>query len=210
MGVFYPFYSCPYSFKDRCYMCALKNSCDIKELILSVRNGDQEAFVTLLHKYKPLIESSVNRFSSDESFSLYHEDLKQEAAVVFYNSILAYDLDQTEVEFGLFAKICIHNALVSQLRLLKKRSAETLEITPDDLFFAQDSDDPSVKVLEQERLKSLYAVIRKNLSDMEYSIWQLYVSGRSAAEMARLLGISEKSVSNAVYRIRKKLRALLR
>ena len=191
-------------------MCALKNSCDIKELILSVRNGDQEAFVTLLHKYKPLIESSVNRFSSDESFSLYHEDLKQEAAVVFYNSILAYDLDQTEVEFGLFAKICIHNALVSQLRLLKKRSAETLEITPDDLFFAQDSDDPSVKVLEQERLKSLYAVIRKNLSDMEYSIWQLYVSGRSAAEMARLLGISEKSVSNAVYRIRKKLRALLR
>lgn len=191
-------------------MCALKNSCDIKELILSVRNGDQEAFVTLLHKYKPLIESSVNRFSSDESFSLYHEDLKQEAAVVFYNSILAYDLDQTEVEFGLFAKICIHNALVSQLRLLKKRSAETLEIMPDDLFFAQDSDDPSVKVLEQERLKSLYAVIRKNLSDMEYSIWQLYVSGRSAAEMARLLGISEKSVSNAVYRIRKKLRALLR
>lgn len=186
------------------------NSCDIKELILKVRNGDQEAFVTLLDRYKPLIDSSVYRFSSDESFSLYCEDLRQEASVVFYNSILAYDLEQNEVEFGLFAKICIHNALVSQLRALKKRCAEPLERIPENLFFAQDTEDPSVRLLEQERIRSLYAVIRKNLSDFEYTVWQLYVSGRSAADVASLLGSNEKSITNAIYRIRKKLRALLR
>lgn len=210
MGVFYPFCICLYSYKDRCGMSSQKNSCDIKNLILMVRNGDQEAFVTLLEQYKPLVDASVNRFSLDESFSLYSEDLKQEAAVVFYNSILAYDLEQTEVEFGLFAKICIHNALVSQLRALKKRCAEPFEKIPENLFFAQDSEDPSVKVLEQERLKSLYAVIRKNLSDLEYTVWQMYVSGRSASEVASLLGTNEKSITNAIYRIRKKLRALLR
>ena len=182
---------------------------DVKELILRVRNGDQDAFVTLLERYRPLIDSSVIRFSSDEAYALYREDLRQEASVVFYNSILAYDLEQNEVEFGLFAKICIQNALVSQLRTLKKRSAETLEMIPEKLFFSQTTEDPSVRLLEQERIRSLYAVIRKNLSDFEYSVWQLYVSGRSASDIASLLDANEKSISNAIYRIRKKLRALL-
>jgi DNA-directed RNA polymerase specialized sigma subunit len=49
-------------------MNSQKNSSEIKELILKVRNEDQEAFVELLNRYKPLIESSVYRFSSDEAF----------------------------------------------------------------------------------------------------------------------------------------------
>jgi RNA polymerase sigma factor (sigma-70 family) len=182
---------------------------DIRTLIVAVRSGDQCAFDSLLRQYKPLIDASVAKFSSDESFALYHEDLKQEASVVFYNSILAYDLDQNEVEFGLFAKICIHNALVSVLRSLKRRSAEMLAHIPESLFTVQDFEDPSSRMLERERLKSLYAVIRKNLSDFEYAVWQLYMSGRSANEIAARLDTDAKSVSNAVYRIRKKLRACL-
>lgn len=187
-----------------------KSKKDVRALILDVRGGDQSAFDTLLDQYRPLIDASVARFSSDESFSLYCEDLKQEASVVFYNSILAYDLDQNEVEFGLFAKICIYNALVSFLRALKRRSAEPVAEIPQNLITVQDFEDPSARMLEQERLKSLYAVIRKNLSELEYKVWQLYISGRSAAEIAALLSTDEKSVNNAIYRIRKKLRAVLR
>lgn len=183
---------------------------DIRALILAVKNGDQSAFDTLLGQYRPLIDASIVRFSSDESFSLYCEDLRQEASVVFYNSILAYDLDQNEVEFGLFAKICIYNALVSFLRALKRRAAEPVAEIPDNLLSVQDFEDPSARMLEQERLKSLYAVIRKNLSELEYKVWQLYISGRTAAEIASLLDTDEKSVSNAIYRIRRKLRAVLR
>lgn len=183
---------------------------DVRALIIAVKEGDQSAFDKLLLQYRPLIEASVAKFSSDESFSLYCEDLRQEASVVFYNSILAYDLEQNEVEFGLFAKICIHNALVSFLRALKRRAAEPLAEIPESLITVQDFEDPSAKMLEQERLKSLYAVIRKNLSELEYKVWQLYISGRTAAEIAARLGIDEKSASNAIYRIRRKLRAALR
>ncbi|MBE6593065.1 MAG: sigma-70 family RNA polymerase sigma factor [Ruminococcaceae bacterium] len=182
---------------------------DVRELIISVRNGDENAFASLLEQYRPLIDASIARFNSDESFSLYREDLRQEASVVFYNSILAYDLEQNEVEFGLFAKICIHNALVSVLRTLKKRSAEQLTETAENLLTVQDFEDPSSRTLERERLKSLYAVIRNSLSDLEYSVWQLYMSGRSAAEIAQLVGTDTKSVTNAIYRIRKKLRSRL-
>lgn len=189
----------------------VKNSKDdVRALIVAVREKDQSAFDKLLAQYRPLIDASVAKFSSDESFSLYCEDLKQEASVVFYNSILAYDLEQNEVEFGLFAKICIHNALVSFLRVLKRRAAEPLAEIPDSLITVQDFEDPSERMLEQERLKSLYAVIRKNLSELEYRVWQLYISGRSAAEIASLLCIDEKSVNNAIYRIRRKLRVALR
>ena len=179
---------------------------DIRELIVAVRNGDQVAFATLLERYKPLIDAAVAKFSSDEAFSLYREDLKQEASLVFYNSILAYDLEQNEVEFGLFAKICIHNALVSVLRSLKRRTEEPIAQIPESLLTVQDFDDPLSRMLERERLKSLYAVIRKNLSDLEYEVWQLYMSGRSSAEIAERLGTDQKSVNNAIYRIRKKLR----
>ena len=179
---------------------------DIRVLIVAVRNGDQVAFATLLERYKPLIDAAVAKFSSDEAFSLYREDLKQEASLVFYNSILAYDLEQNEVEFGLFAKICIHNALVSVLRSLKRRTEEPIAQIPESLLTVQDFDDPLSRMLERERLKSLYAVIRKNLSDLEYEVWQLYMSGRTSAEIAERLGTDQKSVNNAIYRIRKKLR----
>ena len=186
-----------------------ENNNDIRSLILKVREGDQRSFVRLLDQYKPLLDSSVNRFSSDEAFALYHEDLLQEASVVFYNSILAYDLEQSEVEFGLFAKVCIHNALVSQLRLLKKRNAETVVDSLESLLSLQSSDDPSVRILEQESLKTIYAIIRKNLSDFEYTVWQLYISGHSSSSISSMLNSDKKSIDNAIYRIRKKLRALL-
>jgi RNA polymerase sporulation-specific sigma factor len=119
-------------------------------------------------------------------------------------------MEQHEVGFGLYAKICIANALISQLRVLKKRKAERLSETSDDGLFVNDSEDPSLKILEQESLSSLYSVIRGNLSDLEYRIWQLYMSGRTAKEIANVIDKDERSVNNAVYRIRKKLRAKLR
>ncbi len=186
-----------------------KSKNELRELICAVRGGDQSAFVELLGQYKPLIDSLVSKFVSDEAYSLYRDDLRQEASVVFYNSILAYDLEQTEVEFGLYSKICIYNALVSQLRSLKKKEAEPIDQIPDSLFGSDTSDDPSARILEQERISSIYSVIRTTLSDFEYTVWQLYVAGRSAADIARQLDIDQKSVANAVYRIRKKLRARL-
>ena len=188
-----------------------ENKTQAEELILRVREGDGGAFESLLQLYTPLIEASVSRvLIDDELFRLYADDFRQEATVVFYNSILTYDMEQREVEFGLYARICISNALVSQLRILKKRNTERLSATSEDGLFTNDSeDDPSVKILEQESLRALYSVIRKSLSDFEYRVWRLYMSGRTAKQIGEVVGKDERSVANAVYRIRKKLRALL-
>ena len=182
---------------------------EIVDLIKMIRHGDQNAFKVLVEKYSPLIDSLVFKFYSEELKGITSDDLRQEAVLCFYNSIFTYDLEQREVEFGLYAKICISNALISQIRLQKKRTAEQLTEFQNVLFFGHDSEDPSDRILEEERIRTLYSLIRKNLSPYEYRIWQLYMSGRTAKDICALVDSDERSVANAIYRIRKKLRALL-
>jgi len=182
----------------------------IIELIKKVRNGDQDSFSELVQRYDPLIEAQVSKFYDAYDGGASYDDLRQEAVLKFYSAIQTFDIDQSEVEFGLYSKICISNALVSQLRLHKKHTAEQLTDSTSSMFFVHDSEDPSDRVLEEERVKALYSVIRKNLSSFEYTVWCLYMSGRTAKEIGDVVDKDEKSVWNAVYRIRRKLRAFLK
>lgn len=182
---------------------------NVSQFILKVREGDEAAFEALLDRYKPMIEAAVTRCIANEPYDSARDDLVQEATLIFYNSILTYDLEQQEVEFGLYAKICVSNALISQLRVLKKRKAEKLTETSDGELFANDSDDPTLRVLEQESFKALCSLIRENLSSFEYRVWQMYMSGMSARQIGLRIGKDERSVNNAIYRIRKKLRSQL-
>lgn len=182
---------------------------EIGELIFRVRQGDEAAFLTLLSRYSPLIENSLLKSLGDELYGLYSEDLRQEATMVFYNSILTYDVEQHEVEFGLYAKICITNALISQKRLLIKRKDERLSENDIGEFFGDVEEDPSAMIMEQESLRALDSVIRGNLSELEYRIWRLYMSGKTASQIGVCVGKSSKAVNNAIYRIRKKLRTSL-
>ena len=181
----------------------------INMLLLEARSGEQSAFSELLDAYTPLINSMVQKFYDDGSGVLNKDDLRQEAILNFYNSILNFDTEQSEVEFGLYSKICISNALISQLRLHKKHTAEQLSASLNNMFFVHDSEDPSERILEEERVQALHSLISKNLSKYEYRIWQLYMSGRTAKEIGDTVGKSEKSIENAIYRTRKKLRSIL-
>ena len=189
-------------------MSICENKTKIIDLIAKVRQDDEDAFEQMLQMYKPLLDASVAKFSKDEHSKPHEEDLRQEATVVFYNAILNYDLENDGVEFGLYAKICVTNALISQMRSLRKRSAEQSVETIDE-GCAMSDDEPASRIIEQESLQRIDGVIRKNLSALEYRVWCLYATGRTAREIGDIVGKSERSVANAVYRIRKKLRQLL-
>ncbi|MBQ7384283.1 MAG: sigma-70 family RNA polymerase sigma factor [Clostridia bacterium] len=184
-----------------------KNRTEVNDLIVQVREDDQGAFVRMLEMYRPLLDSALARFCKDEPSAWFKEDLYQEAVLVFYNAILNYDIENEGVEFGLYAKICVKNALISQIRALEKRRAESsVPMIDDDLSGAEE---PSARIIEQESLRRIDSVIRRNLSDYEYRVWCLYASGKTAKEIGALVGNGERSVANAIYRIRKKLRKLL-
>lgn len=186
------------------------NSFDVNALILLVRGGDQQAFHELLERYNPLLRALVSKFESDDLTRSLEEDLLQEATVVFYNAILTYDHTQTDVEFGLYARICISNALVSQIRAINKRRVEHSAVLEGDELFCDDASNPIEDIVKQEDLKILYTVIKNNLSDYEYVVWHNYMLGKTAKQIGQLVDSNEKSVTNAIYRIRKKLRGLLK
>ena len=112
------------------------------------------------------------------------------------------------VRFGLYARICVNNALISELR-----KAGT-EVRRRNRRREQEKSAPGrVDVLEQfissERLDSLTGSIRSALAPLEREVYDLYMAGMSVEQIARALGRSSKSVSNALYRMKVKIRGLL-
>ena len=176
-----------------------------EEIISRIRAGEQAAFGQLIKAYDPLVQAEVSRCASDLCRE-DTEDLHQIALVALYRAALGFDLSQSEVEFGLYAKICISNAIVSQLRILRRRKTE-LFIT--DQLEVSVVDDPATRVMEEEALAILSERIRAVLSPYEFRVWTLYTSGYRSGEIAHQLGKDPHSVENAVYRIRQKLRKAL-
>ena len=185
------------------------NNLEVNSLIERVRSGENEAFERLLDMYKPLLDSSVSRFIKEDFSKGHKDDLYQEAILVFYNAIMNYELCNDGVEFGLYAKICVNNALITQVKNLSKRKAEQL-IAEIDEETSITCEEPSDRIIEEESLQKIDSVILKNLSALEYRVWCLYASGRTAKEIGESIGKSEKSAAIAVYRIRKKLRRLFK
>ena len=185
-------------------MCNHATQPPLEDLIRRVRIGDPAAFPALLEAYGGLIGASVARYGVDLQ-AADREDLRQTALLALYRAALNYDLTQSEVEFGLYAKVCVDNALVSQLRLLRRPADEPL---PED-FLGEGKDDPATLLLADEAVALLRARIRAVLSPYENRVWDLYLTGHSAAAIAAILAKTPRSVENAVYRIRRKLRQAL-
>ena len=181
---------------------------DVSELIRKVRNGDQDAFGVLSSHYSPLILSMTQIFSTlCEADDAEKEDILQEAMVAFYRASLQYDLNLDGVSFGLFAKICIRNRLISLLRRLpgsvRLMAGDELEA------WAGGGGDPLEGVLQREDVARIMAIVNNELSPYEKKIFSLYMLGRTSDEIALSVGKTKKSVSNAIYRIRVKIKGLL-
>ena len=177
-------------------------------LLLLAKEGDGDAFARLAEEYKPMLDAAVASYKSDLCDQDI-EELHQEALLAFHRAVQSYELLYGNVSFGLYAKICVGKALVSALRQLKKNSSLVVvpldEIEPSELTVS----DPASSVIEKESASELRAFIRSNLSKYENSVWWMHYSGMSVDEIAESLGSTKKSVSNALARIKRKLRTLL-
>jgi RNA polymerase sporulation-specific sigma factor len=75
---------------------------------------------------------------------------------------------------------------------------------------ASEDEIPENIVIEQERISELYSKISSALSRQEWQVFQLFLTGMSYNQIALKSGLSVKTVDNAMQRVRRKLKALLR
>ena len=173
-------------------------------LVADVRAGDRTAFSELLDTYRPLIASQVNRFLSEGDL---WDEMYQDASLALYRAALRYRSEQG-VTFGAFARVCIGNALVSAYRKLRTVDVVPLEeVMP---YMEAEGEDPAGRLIMAEETGDLYRMAIACLSEYELRIFLLYIRGYAPRTIAAEVGRTEKSVSNAIGRMLKKLRGQLK
>lgn len=172
---------------------------DLNVLITRARDGDEGAFADLVVRYKPLLDSMARSYKKRCPNEMYSkDDFFQESTLALYSAVMTYK-ESDSVTFGLYAKICVKNRLVSLLRYAsKKRQKAHVQ--------KQNESDPVQRLLENEDSREIEKKVRSVLSDFEWSVFSLYIRNKSYAQIADALNRPEKSIDNAVYRIRTKLK----
>ena len=183
-----------------------KKGSDPEALAAMAARGDDDAFAQLLLRMMPLISSKISRLAPQLHGD--HEDLVQEGAIGLMNAVSHYRLE-SGTPFAAYASVCIENGIVSALRARNRKKNlalnESLPLDELELSSTEPSADPDSVVLGRERLQHIIEAVQTRLSSRERMVLDLYLGDYSYKEIADRLGLTGKSVDNAMQRIRQKL-----
>lgn len=182
----------------------LKNMPD-EELVLFAKES-KDASETLIARYLKLIliKSEIYANSATDS-----DDLRQEGLISLLKAISSYD-PAKGAKFATFAEVCIEN----RMRTVRARRCDYTKM-PESLEDVSEYEKPSDSETPESIFfyKELVSELRKNveseLSSAERRTFDLCMQGLSYRSAAEKLGVSEKTVDNAMQRARRKLRALV-
>lgn len=185
---------------------------DAEELVLEVKAGSGDAFEKLAVMYTPLVDSMAEKYAAlfrrigEYGDGSLLQDLKQEAQFALYRAAMTYQKGNGSVSFGLYAKVCIRNALVSLVRRVSKTNGESGKKGNRDI---QDETDPLLRIINGEGHAQFISQIEKCLSPYERAVFQEMLEGTAPREIARKLSRTPKSVNNTVYRVKYKIKKIL-
>ncbi len=179
-----------------------KNLTD-NEVISLINNGKYENLQIIIDRYLPKIISTAKKYCSQSEI----EDAVQEATIALYNAVKSFDPQKSN--FQSLANVCIKRSMIARLRKNNAQKAIPEEllipIEEVEVLYAQS---PESILIEKEDFKNLKENIKLELSNMEYVVLQLFLEGKSYSEISKQMQITEKSVDNALARIRKKIAAI--
>ena len=173
------------------------------DLILQSRAGNNDAFAQMCEQYKNLMDSLSRKFSLMCEEYCTQDDFRQEAQLAFFDAINSFDIENGRVTFGAYARVCIRNRLVSCVRKLNSKKRRMGKSEGTDAVVGWSVQDT---VVRRELGEKLISLAEGCLSRYEMKIFSYYYEGRRIQEIASLVGKDEKSVNNAIYRIRSKLK----
>ena len=181
------------------YAMNLYENTDICSLILLCRDRDDEAFDELVRRYTPLMRKVILSFGQ---LPYEYSELFSEACVALHNAAQRYDVEQREVTFGLFARICIRNRIVDLIRSATLDSG----VSECNVELLSQEDNVEKRLEEREIFNRILLSAKDLLSDYEYRVLMLHIQGYKTAAIADKLSRSAKSVDNAKSRLFCRLR----
>ena len=176
------------------------------EELAAAAKHDRSAAAALVSRYSDLILIKSEIFADSQSDT---EDLRQEGLMSLLKAMEAFDPERG-VKFSTFAEVCIVNRMRTVSAKTRKASTfpESVEYSEMEDVLSDDKTPESI-FLYKEFFTDLWKNIESVLSPAELKAFTLCVSGMSYKSAAEKLGITEKSVDNAMQRARRKIRALI-
>jgi len=172
--------------------------------------GDAEAEEELLKRYSVLVRIQARRYFLSGGDG---EDLIQEGMLGLLSAVRHFNPEK-ETAFKTYAELCIKNRLVSAIKMASGAkhsplndyiSFESPQFTECQSRLTNSIRDPEELIISREGVDFIQESLQKLLSKFESQILAYYLEGLSYSEISAKVGKPEKSVDNAVQRIRKKL-----
>lgn len=173
------------------------------ELISLIRNGDEKAFNLLIIRHRSTVSILAKKYFSS---SLTDDDWLQEGMIGLIYAVRTFNSEKN-VSFPTYACVCIKNRLNSALKKANNSGNTPLNSSlayNDDIVPATVSTEDDY--INNENNHFLTTSFIKKLSKTEQDVIRCYLSGFSYCETAKKLGITEKSVDNALCRAKSKLK----
>jgi RNA polymerase sporulation-specific sigma factor len=191
---------------------------EVLELVELAQKGDKASVERLLQVYDKKIKNiarSVIQYLVGQEFS----DVVQDAKLTFWEAVLTYDLKR-KTNFDYFIRNCIQKQLISKLKTITKcrntplNKGESLDAPTLDSedpektnvydTIADESIDVEKEVLLKQEADWLDKNLRKKLTELERETYDRYNQGYTYREIAIALQRTEKTIDNAIMRVRNK------
>ena len=185
--------------------CQAMNANEENVLIARAKEGDERAFDALVTSYKRLIHFHIYR-SANSLPKAEKEDLFQEGMIGLLRAVRTYN--GTSAAFATYASSCISHSIISAVRRYIKQNGSSVSLDDQSDGLISESS-PESDFIDRESGSILYDRVFSELSAFERRVFELYLSDSSYLQIASRLGKDEKSIANAVYRIRRKLKEML-
>ncbi|MBE5833646.1 MAG: RNA polymerase sporulation sigma factor SigH [Butyrivibrio sp.] len=190
-------------------------------LIRRLRDGENDITDYIMDKYKNLVRKKA---ATMFILGADRDDLIQEGMIGLFKAIRDYDSGR-DASFYTFADLCIsrqmysaiqasnrkkHIPLNSYISLYSRMDGETssqdAELVSNLEAEALSERNPEEQIIDQENVDHLEKLIETELSSFEREVLDLYMTGMSYTEIAKVLNKDEKSTDNALQRTKIKLR----
>ncbi|HPF54277.1 MAG TPA: RNA polymerase sporulation sigma factor SigH [Clostridia bacterium] len=186
-----------------------------EQLTELTKQHDEAAAEELYHRYFGLVYARARAYYL---IGAEQKDLIQEGMVGLFKAVNDYSAERGA--FRSFADRCItrqmltaiksatrkkHGPLNSYISFSRPPVDGELQRSLEEVLTDMYNIDPEDTVIKREALNTVLMRVENELSTYEKQVLQLFVGGSSYAEIAQKLHRSQKSVDNALQRIKHKL-----
>lgn len=184
--------------------------------LLDMVCDNEMATEAIFEKYRPMIVSIAYKiYSKNQLYGVDLNDLVQEGMIGLSIAINTFN-DNKDTSFYTFARLCIIRRIFSTLISNKRYKHQILNeslsverITESEKgadVLIDDKNNPEELLLSDENMRELIKNIENVLTSFECEVFELKTAGFTTSEISEMLEKDKKSISNAIERIKVKLK----